>query len=161
MSSNMNDSVNAINWTTLNNVLMNQFSRDKIIGAEKLQNINSIEELFGRDFFKIIYFGNYKDMGHWTVLFDKGEGVIEFFCSYGQIYDEIKDFCIKLKLECHYNQIQLQADNTVICAKYCIARINNFPNEIDEFVGFLHSIKGVTPDEIINFLFVVKEFNGN
>ena len=158
MSSDLNDKANALKWSTLNNAAANQFGKDKIIGADKLVNINSLDELFGKDFFKIIYIGNYKDMGHWTVLFHKETKLVEFFCSFGLYYPEIRDFCDRIGVDCQYSDIQLQNEKSVICGKYCIARINNYPNKYQDFVSFLNSVEGSTPDDVINFLIVVKEY---
>lgn len=158
--SETNDKSMALSWKLLNETLINKNGHgDKIIGIEKLKEINSVEELFGKDYFKIIYIGDYHNIGHWTVLFDLDEGLAEFFCSYGIFYDEIREFCERLSLGCVYNRHRLQEFNSIVCGKWCIARINNFPNDIDDFVNFFIACeKMCTPDQLVNFLYVVKEY---
>ena len=159
--SSTTDTSKALSWKLLNEQLMNRNGHgDKIIGIEKLKEINSVQELFGKDYFKIIYIGNYENIGHWTVIFDRSDGCVEFFCSYGQIYDEIKEFCERLDIGCIYNTEKLQENNSIVCGKWVLARINNYPNDIDEFVDFfLIFKKHFSPDQLVNFLYVIKEFD--
>lgn len=53
--SSTTDTSKALSWKLLNEQLMNRNGHgDKIIGIEKLKEINSVQELFGKDYFKFL-----------------------------------------------------------------------------------------------------------
>jgi len=147
----------ALSVKDLNNELFNDYGlENKVTDIKDLEKIESLEELFGPDFFRIIYIGNRVDMGHFCCIFHIDDNNIEFFDSYGILYQEIIDFCERLDLFCIYNKEKLQSDDTFLCGQYCLLKINSFPLKNKHLIDILKCNSKKTPDEIVYSLYKIK-----
>jgi hypothetical protein len=125
----------------------------KIITTQELNKINDIDDLFDKKNFvdyNIILFQDAKNKGHWCSLLkygEKGDGIIEFFDSYGKSPEEVykyvpmkvrkqlgtdKNKLCELLNKCDYdviyNPVKYQAENNEefdinTCGRHCCNRV--------------------------------------
>ena len=150
----------ALTIQDLNNELFTSYGLDnKVTHIHQLKDIKKLDDLFGPDFFRIIYIGNGFEMGHFCCIFHVDDKNVEFFDSYGILYPEIIEFCERLDIFCIYNNKKLQSDNSYLCGQYCLLKINSFPLKNKHLIDILTCNSKKTPDEIVYSLYKVKRLD--
>lgn len=129
------------------------------------QNFESFDDIFKTNYSIIIFIpsptfdeslghDNPNNIGHFTLLTNFDDKNIEFFDSFGKEPPSvIKNLCEKFDKHLITNNIQLQGNNTYICAKYCLSRMQSLPTPLKDYVKILKSADKLTPDYIINNLY--------
>lgn len=157
---NPNKEEHALSISDLNSELFTTYGvENKVTHINQLKNINSLEELFGPDFFRIIYQGNGVDMGHYSCIFHVDEKNIEYFDSYGLLYDEIIEFCERLDIFCLYNKTKLQSEKSFLCGQYCLLKINSYPTKNKDLIDILTCNPKKSPDDIVYSLYKIKRLD--
>lgn len=142
--------------------------KTKIIAYEDLAKFKNIDDLFGTFSSVCILFPIAETFGHWTCIikhgkYDEHKTWIEFFDSYGFYPDKQWDYINPLYQKPHYlsrllanskypvdyNNIKLQADDVVTCARHVVYRISMKNLPLERYQRMLMNFKKLSPDEIV------------
>ncbi len=159
---------------------INSLVKTNIIDYKQLYEINNLKDVMKNGSVVILYETS-PNKGHWVCLKESNDRkTIYFLDSYGLLIDDEFKFIPKKMLgqyyqdghtrlrkliydsdykNIEYNEKHLQSDDKGVntCGRYCVAFLK-FDATLDEFVEFLVSMKGNTPDDLVlkitNYLFL-------
>lgn len=139
----------------------------------ELTKYNNIFDAMGEYKVLILLYLSKKNYGHWTTVFERDNGNIEFFDSYGYLMDDelklIKNLNFKTlssqnkpyltyllyksKRSIEYNNYQFQEKNKRIatCGRHVLIRLKFKYLTIDEYINYIKDIN-INPDIIVSFL---------
>ncbi|HEX9825848.1 MAG TPA: hypothetical protein VGA80_04555 [Flavobacteriaceae bacterium] len=138
-----------------------------IIMYDDIKKYKSIYHLIGINKRVIIFYRWATTSGHWTLLFQRPDCSIEFFCSYGMMPDEqskyinddfwdkgyLTDMLYKLSQEgvdIHFNKFPFQTVEIPLgtCGQWCILRYLLGFFTIDDFVKFFETFNYIDKNVI-------------
>lgn len=144
----------------------------KLMTYDELMKYNSIDSLFGNKDAIVILFESKEGRGHWTLLFKRLNGNIEFFDSYGIIPDDQFDFIdskfikrkkivtnhlTKLlfnsnkKIEYNDHPLQKIEKGVSTCGRWVILRYLKKNMNIDDFAKFFFD-QYYPPDIVVTLI---------
>ena len=131
---------------------------DTVIRLEDLPDYDSIDDLFGDRYYKIIFLTTPgKDVGHWTLLTHLEGTKLEFFNSSGGAPPAIlQDWCERVGVsDLSFSRAILQDPKSFHCGRFVLARISSQPTALEDFVEVLTSSPKFSADTMVSMLFNV------
>lgn len=139
----------------------------EIITYQQLKIHENIYTVMGPYRACILLIETRQNYGHWVCFFEKENGNIEYFDSYGYFPDDELEFInekfrkengewhseLLRKLynsgrKIEYNDYRLQGPKTSTCGRWCALRINHKDMSIEEFAKLFIN-KVLSPDDIL------------
>ena len=123
--------------------------------AELQYNLDSI---FRGNFSLILFLPNpVEEVGHFVLLTHLSDKTLEYFDSFAQPPpDSVKELGKRNNLRIVSNSTILQDAKSNTCAQWCIARMFSLPNSLNHFVELYTNHKTLSPDVLVNNVFVLK-----
>lgn len=116
----------------------------------------NLDALFKGNFSIILYLPGDGEVGHFTLLTDLGDNMLEYFDSLaGSIPEQVAELARRNGKRILTNKVRLQELNSNTCAKWCVARLFALPNSLKRFVT-LYTGHTLSPDTLVNNIFVLK-----
>lgn len=130
---------------------------DTTMRIEDIVNYNSIDNLFGNRYYKILFLTGADEIGHWVLLTHLRDRDLEYFDSFGLEPPAIlHQWCAAVGVEdLSFSTKRLQHPESYNCGRFVLARISSQPTELAVFLNILSSSKHFTPDDIVGSLFNV------
>ena len=128
-----------------------------VMRLEDIVKYNSIDELFGERYYKVLFVTGEGDIGHWVLLTHLENKNLEYFDSLGFLPPQIlTDWGEKVGVEdLSYSRVILQHKDSYNCGRFVLARISSQPTPFPIFLDLLRSSKLFSPDELVGYLFNV------
>lgn len=155
----MSEKSQATTATQLNKVLNgnNYIPNDTIIRIEDLPRYTSLDQLFGKRYYKVLFLQGQQQIGHWVLLTHLKDKDLEYFDPAGKLPPQILvDWAGALGVDdIMYSQVPLQHSKSYNCGRFVLARISSQPTTLDVFIDVLQSSRSFTPDQMVELLFNV------
>ena len=157
----LNDKDKVLSYLDLKRFALSQgYTEDSIILISDLSRINSLNELFGKRFFSFVFsYIENQTIGHFTLLSHIDDNTIEYYDSFGQLPDTIKEFADKINCSVIFSSVKLQNAKSFLCGKHVILRLLSVGTPLDEYVKFMRSNKNYSPDKIVDLLIQIKDYD--
>ena len=140
----------------------NQFLRNGAPGVDYNLldwSLPPLEEVFsGENYFAVLFKPNAgSQVGHWVTLIKHTQTRYEYFDCLGdeppaiifQRLRELEDPNIVLE----YSSRGLMDRTNTICGRWVFCRLLSLPNSLPSFLNFFSKVKGITPDQLVSFLY--------
>lgn len=118
----------------------------------------SMNQIFsGENYFAVLFKPNQGSMvGHWVVLIKHTENRYEYFDCLGDdppaiIFERLRELGSTITLE--FSSRGLMDRTNSICGRWVFCRLLALPNNLSSFIQFFKKIKGITPDQLVSFLY--------
>lgn len=130
---------------------------DTTMMLEDVVQTNSLDQLFGNRYYKVVFLTGEGAIGHWVLLTHLTEKTVEYFDSFGFPPPEIlSDWFQRVGVEdVTFSRVILQHKDSYNCGRFVLARISSQPTGLNTFLDVLRSSKQFTPDELVGYLFNV------
>lgn len=118
----------------------------------------NLDSLFRGNFSLILFIPHAtEEVGHFVLLSHLTEKTLEYFDSFAQDPPaSVKELAKRNGMRLAKSSTVLQALDSNTCAKWCIARMFSLPNSMENFVQLYTDHKTLSPDVLVNNIFVLK-----
>lgn len=130
-----------------------------VIHIDTLAESNyNLEALYKNNFSLILFIpDSVSEVGHFVLLSHISDNTLEYFDSFGRVPPEsVLQLAKQNNMRLIHNKIQLQDKISNTCAKWCIARLFSLPNSLKSFIELYSGHKTLSPDVLVNNIFVLK-----
>ena len=119
----------------------------------------NLDAIFQGNFSLVLFLPNpLQEVGHFVLLTQLSEHTLEYFDSYAQpVPEPVRELAKANGMRVLTNKTRLQEKTSNTCAKWCIARLFSLPNSLDRFVSLYTGHKTLSPDVMVNNVFVLKK----
>lgn len=131
---------------------------DTIIRMEELPNYPTIDSLFGKRYYKVLFMKwPDREIGHWVVLTHLEGTRLEYFDPAGQPPpDIVHNWCASVGVSLlDHSNAKLLPEDSFRCGQFVLARISSQPTDLQTFIDVLISSDKFSANDIIGFLFNV------
>ena len=133
---------------------------NNVIHVDSLEESGyNLETIFRDKFSVVVYLTNpSSEVGHFVLLTHLSNKSLEYFDSYGrEPPEQVRALAKHNGMRVLRNKVQLQAVDSNVCAKWCLARLYSLPLSLTNFLKLYTGHRDLTPDELVNNIFVLKK----
>jgi len=143
----------------IHNILSNSSldMENSVLHIDSLKELDyNLEKIFGERYSIILFIPNEDPLikiGHFVLLSWLEEKLLEYFDSFAQEpHDFVKELVKMNNLKLRTSSQKLQEDDSLVCSKFCLLRMQSLPTHLDNFIKILKNNDKLTPDQIVDFL---------